>query len=275
MKSHIKKITAVLTMIGLFSTQSQASWLSDALGVNIDPWAGKFQIGMPQRGRAIQQLPGVIQRLPQDAANLLNPMGLALAASVRQAEAQASYGARPIPFDVYQQLQPFFPPDVLQSVRFNTFDSTRITLDSAVMLLNNDVAAITLNSIVVFRGENEAQNSVVWAHELTHVLQYRARGIDTFANTYTTNAWILENEAKDAETRIDLMLSGNLQAAQQFAYFFVTGQYLYGDAIGNLYPADPRNGIVVGPPNGRVYFQSGQYWAVDMYGRTWPAQRVR
>jgi hypothetical protein len=24
-----------------------------------------------------------------------------------------------------------------------------------------------------------------------------------------------------------------------------------------------------------VYFQSGQYWAVDMYGRTWPAQRVR
>jgi hypothetical protein len=273
-KPLFHKLTVLVLLWTLLPIQANASWLSDALGVNADPWAGKFEIGTPQPIQAVQQLPGVIQRLPQDAGNLFNPAGLALAAAVRQAKAQASFGARPVPPNVYQSLSPYFPPGMLTGVRYNTFDRTRITLDSAVMLLNNDVAAITLDDVIVFRNESEAQNLSTWAHELTHVLQYRARGIDTFANTYTTNAWVLENEAKDAQARIGFAISGNLAAARQFAYFNVTGQILYGDAVGNLYPVDPRTGVVIGPSNGRVYFQNGMYWAVDMSGRTFPAMRV-
>ena len=182
-----------------------------------------------------------------------------------------------MPAAVYQQLQAYYAPGFLQGVRYNTFDNARITLDSAVMMLNNDVVAITLNDIIVFRNENDAQNVVTWAHELTHVLQYRNMGIDTFANVYTTNAWILENQAIDMQNRVAQGLNGNAQPQQQqqFAYFNVTGQFLYGDANGNLYPANPYTGQVVGAANGRVFFQNGQYWAVDSFGRTWLATRVR
>ena len=280
MKTHFQRALAFVMIGALLSTQAHASWFSDLTGVNIDPWKGQFQIGTPQPGQAIQRLPDVIRRLPQDVANLANPAGLALAAAVRQGEAQASNGAQPIPPNVYQQLQGYFDPGFLQSVRYNTFDSgVGISLESAVMMLNNDVAAITLNDIIVFRNQNDAQNPVLWAHELTHVIQYRTMGIDTFANVYTTNAWILENQAIDNQNRFAQVLAqrgnGFNQGQQQFAYFNVSGQCLYGDQAGNLYPANPFTGQVIGPANGRVYFQNGQYFAVDAMGRTFLAIRTR
>jgi Domain of unknown function (DUF4157) len=276
MKTYFLKALALVLVGVLLAGQAQASWFSDLTGINIDPWHGQFQIGIPQPGRAIQQLPGEIQRLPQIVANLFNPAGLALAAAVRQGEAQAGNGARPMPANVYQQLQGYYAPDFLQSVRYNTFDSARISLDSAVMMLNNDVAAITLNNIIVFRNENDAQNVVTWAHELTHVIQYRNMGIDTFTNVYTIQAWILENQAIDMQNRVAVwLMNGAQQGQQQFAYFNVTGQLLYGDSNGYLYPANPANGQVMGPANGRVFFQNGQYWAVDSFGRTWLATRVQ
>lgn len=269
-----RPVLVVLILSTLLCVPLQASWFSDFTGVNIDPWHGSFQVGIPQPGRAIQQLPDQIRQLPQTIGNLFNPAGLALAASVRQAEGQASFGAGPIPPSVYQQLLSFFDPTFLQSVRCNTFDRSRITLDSAVLLLNNDVVAITLNNVVVFRNEQDALSAVTWAHELTHVQQYRYMGIDTFANTYTTNAWILENQAIDQQSRVSQIIWGN-QQTQSFAYFNVNGLYLYGDATFNLYPANPLNGQVIGPANGHVFFQNGQYWAVDSNGVTWLAIRVR
>jgi hypothetical protein len=160
---------------------------------------------------------------------------------VRQAQAQASYGARPIPASVYQQLQGYLLPTFCRA--YNTFDNARISLDNAVMLLNHDVVAITLNDIIVFRNENEPENAYTWAHQLTHALQYRNMGIDAFANTYTTNAWVLENQAKDNAARFAQTLAAGQgqQVQQQFAYFNVTGQFLYGDAYGNLYPANPAS----------------------------------
>lgn len=251
------------------------SWFSDFAGTTADPWAGKFEVGPPQPLDAIGRLPQAIDNLPQDFANLENPVGLAVAAAIRSAKAQASEGARMMPAYVHQRLQPFFAEDILQSVRYNTFDSTRIALDSATMMLNNDAGAITLDDVVVFRDESKAQDSILWAHELAHVLQYRDRGIDTFANTYTTNAWVLENEARDVEARVARGLAGVPGDIQTYAYFDVNGLYLYGDSAYNLYPADPVTGNVVGPPNGRVYFQDGRYWAVDSYGNVYPASRVR
>jgi hypothetical protein len=276
MKTYFRRVLAVVMMSGLVSAQANASWFSDLTGINIDPWHGQFQIGIPQPGRAIQQLPGEIQRLPQNLANLVNPAGLALAAAVRQGEAQAGNGARPMPSNVYQQLQGYYAPAFLQSVRYNTLDSARISLDSAVMMLNNDVVAITLNNIIVFRNENDVQNVVTWSHELTHVLQYRNMGIDTFANVYTMHAWILENQAIDMQNRVaQWLMNGGPKGQQQLAYFYVTGQLLCADANGNLYPANPSSGQVMGPANGRVFFENGQYWAVDSFGRTWLAARVR
>lgn len=275
MKAHFQRALIVLLIGTLVSTQAHASWFSDLTGINIDPWHGQFQIGPPQPGRAFQQLPGEIQRLPQTIGNLFNPAGLAFAAAIRQAEGQASWGARAMPANVYQQLLAFYAPAFLQSVRYNTLDTGRISLDSAVLMLNNDVRALTVNDIIVFRNENEAQDAALWAHELTHVLQYRNMGIDKFANVYTTNAWILENQAYDVQNRVTLALTGGQQAAPQFAYFSINGAYYVGDGYGILYPVNPYNLQVIGPATGHIVFQNGQYLAVDGYGRTWYATRVR
>jgi hypothetical protein len=285
--NYIVKSSLVAMVSCALAVPVRASWLSDFTGINIDIPAGRVSVGTPDPAGALRRLPQVVQNLPQDFANLANPAGSFLAFAVRQAKAQASYGAQPIPPNIMATLQPYFPADVLQSVRYNTFDNARITLDSAVMLINVDVVAITLEDIVVFRSAYDAQNNVgVWAHELTHVLQYRSRGVETFANTYTTNAWVLENEAQNNANRIVGLINaqamngwqqqqnGLQQQQQQFMYFNVTGQLLAADGQGNLYPAI-QNGQIIGPANGRLYVQNGQYIAVDSLGGSYYATRLQ
>jgi hypothetical protein len=282
--NYVAKTFVVSLVLGAMIVPAQASWFSDLTGINWNIPAGTLSVGMPDPVGAIQRFPQTFQRLPQDIANLANPAGSALAFAVRQAKAQALNGAQPIPPNVLGALQAFFPADVLQSVRYNTFDNARIGLDSAVMMLNNDVAAITLEDVIVFRNGDEAQNIATWAHELTHVLQYRSRGVETFANTYTTNAWVLENEAKDNAARIvNVLNSQNMNGQQQntngqpqldSTYFNVGGQLLAHDSQGNLYPAN-ATGQIVGPANGRLFVQNGQYVAVDSFGNSYVANRVQ
>jgi hypothetical protein len=253
------------------------SWFSDLTGVNVDPWKGQFQVGTPQPGQAIQELPGEISRLPQNVANLYNPFGLALAAAIRNGEAQARNGAQSIPMQMFQELSGFFDPGFLQSVLFNSFESSQISLQSAMMIFNNHVGAITLNDVIVFRTNADTIAAELWSHELTHVLQYRYMGIDTFANVYTTNSWILENQAIDnrnrfVQTRNPAFAGGPFQ---QVAYFTVNGQCYFEDSNGVLFPADPMSGQVIGPAVARIVFQNGQYFAVDASGQYYPAIRTR
>jgi len=90
---------------------------------------------------------------------------------------------------------------------------------------------------------------------------------------------VFEDVARREEARVAYVLNNPQQqqvvASQQFAYFWVNGQYLYGDAQYLLYPADPATGRVLGPANGRVYMQNGGYLAVDFRGGSTWAQRVR
>jgi Domain of unknown function (DUF4157) len=48
-------------------------------------------------------------------------------------------------------------------------------------------AAVTLIDVVVFRGPSEAADPAMWAHELTHVDQYRDWNVHSFAVQYTRN----------------------------------------------------------------------------------------
>lgn len=47
-----------------------------------------------------------------------------------------------------------------------------------------DVSAVTLIDVIVFRGPTEASDVCLWAHELTHVAQYRDQGVHDFAIRY-------------------------------------------------------------------------------------------
>jgi hypothetical protein len=281
MKTTLRNIVQVTVVAVALTSVAEAGWFSDAIGVNIPLSGGPITIGTPQPVRAIQQLPGEIQRLPQTIPNIVNPAGMALALAIRHANAQARNGCQPAPADVQQMIGQLFQ-GVIQGVCYNTLDRNRVALDSAVMLLSNDTAALTLDDVIVFRSESEAHQWKLWAHELTHVMQYRSWGIDTFANDYINNSARLEEEARTHADQVEQRLmsaSGSSQqnrsGQEQFAYFNVNGHLLYGDVQFNLYPADPVSGRVLGPANGRVSFQNGQYWAVDSNGGVYAAIRVR
>lgn len=250
----------------LVSTQVEASWLSDLTGINIDVAAGRAQIGRPDPVGAFQRFPEVISRLPQDVANLANVPGSLLAVAVRNAKAQASNGARPIPPQIRQILQPYVPAEILNSVRVN-INVGSLSLNSAVMMLNRDVEAITLEDVIVFDTDEHVQTDyITWAHELTHVRQYRDRGVETFANMYVTNSWVLENEAYSRAAWVAQQVRQQGQVGPPppspsplgFSYYGINGAFYIADGttwpgppglqiMGYLYPADPQTGRATGP----------------------------
>jgi hypothetical protein len=80
---------------------------------------------------------------------LLNSKGGGVLAT---GKAQALSGAQPMFPKVMGALQPFFPSDVMQSVKYRTMDTAPVTLDGAAMILA-DTAAITLEDVTVRRPE--------------------------------------------------------------------------------------------------------------------------
>ena len=55
--------------------------------------------------------------------------------------------------------------------------------------------AVTLIDVVIFRGPTEALSPSLWAHELTHVDQYRDWGVHSFAIQYARDFGAVENPA--------------------------------------------------------------------------------
>ncbi len=57
--------------------------------------------------------------------------------------------------------------------------------------------AVVLQDVVVFSSPQAAQGRRLWAHELTHVLQYQELGLEGFARAYAANALAFERQAED------------------------------------------------------------------------------
>jgi hypothetical protein len=101
-------------------------------------------------------------------------------------------------------------------------------------------AAVTLIDVVVFRGPSEATDPSTWAHELTHVDQYRDWGVNSFAVQYVRNWHGVENPAyakgdgyaswaanQAAQTQSD-QGAGQAQAGPQFGNFCYVNGNRYG-----------------------------------------------
>lgn len=168
-----------------------ASWVSDIIGLDVNIPAGTINFGPPRPDR----IPLMLQNLPQDAANFfLNPAGNALAVAIRQAKANVlRIGCGPASPQVIDALSPFMPSSVFSGVCWATL-RPGFTLDTFA-IQDGGAAAITLEDVIVFKDSASGFDPVLWAHELTHVLQYRRLGVEGFANLYTV-AWnSLESEA--------------------------------------------------------------------------------
>jgi Domain of unknown function (DUF4157) len=104
-------------------------------------------------------------------------------------------GVRPMPAMIHRALLGYFPDALMRKVRYVTGQTEAISLPNLAFTYG-DTAAMTLGDVIVFRDERRAQSDVkLWAHELTHVMQYQRLGIEGFADRYVQNSSELEREA--------------------------------------------------------------------------------
>jgi hypothetical protein len=111
-------------------------------------------------------------------------------------------GASSIPSAIREQLQSYFAAQTLDAVRYRVGDDIPANLSHG-LLQNPDVSAVTLVDLIVFRNAGDAQhNTALWAHELTHVEQYRELGIDGFTQLYVRDYVALESPAYQMQSRV-------------------------------------------------------------------------
>jgi hypothetical protein len=139
---------------------------------------------------------------PVIPSDLLDAAAGTLAALIDSARQQAiADGVWPIPPAVYRSLLGYFPATLLQKCRFAVGSSRPLTLP-ALAFSYGDATAITLGDVVLFKNERIAEDNLkLWAHELTHVMQYQRWGIEGFAGRYVRDSSAVEQEAIDNANR--------------------------------------------------------------------------
>lgn len=126
----------------------------------------------------------------------------ALATTIRLTRDRArSAGVRPAPANVIKALSPYFSPGVLSQVRWRT-PMSQPSMSGLLVHWYFREGAVTLSDVVLFSDASLAQDPGFWAHELTHVEQYRRYGVDGFARRYVNDWESLEREARQRATRI-------------------------------------------------------------------------
>jgi hypothetical protein len=194
------KILGIVLASLLFAQTAAASWLSEITGVNIDIPNGTITFNQPKPEKIIPAL----QELPFDIAKTAFVPGAVLATEIRRSRNQLRFGARPIPKEIAARLAPYFPPDIINNTTWNDYDPNRITFDKATFE-TTDKLAITIDDVIVFRNRPQAENPNewrLWAHELTHVAQYKHMGVEGFATAYILDWTRLEEQAEDWEDHV-------------------------------------------------------------------------
>jgi len=196
MLGNYTRYLSLATLI-LLAAPAEASWFSEITGVDIDLNRGTIEVKPPN----IAAIPDAVRNLPKDVGQaLLNPAAPGLASSIRFSRGQAlNQGVEPIPPHIRAQLAPYFPQSILDKARWTTVNG-RISIDTLLAQVFNQTGAVTLDDIIVFSSSGLAKgtassNVELWAHELTHVMQYQNMGVETFAFNYIANSSGIEGQA--------------------------------------------------------------------------------
>jgi Domain of unknown function (DUF4157) len=145
--------------------------------------------------------------LPAQAQTTIPPSllehGARLLANLIQVgrETAIANGVKPIPPRIRGALLGYFPDAVLRKVRYASGHADNITIPGLALTYGH-IDAVTLVDVILFREDRAALNDAkLWAHELTHVMQYERWGIEGFARRYLQDYDAVEQEARDNADR--------------------------------------------------------------------------
>jgi hypothetical protein len=122
-------------------------------------------------------------------------------------DAAKTRGVEPIPAPIRAALAGYVPEPILDSVRWRE-GASELSLPQNVIRFGH-VPAVTLDDVIVFQERRAAlEDPKLWAHELKHVMQFEAWGVDGFATRYLSDYEAVEREA--AEFRWEFMRRNGL-----------------------------------------------------------------
>lgn len=178
------------------------------VGAIVNPMKYANVTGMPQPG----DLGEILVTHPEDLAEYVRDprqlIGAPLASMIWSARERAMQdGVNGIPYEVRQQLEPYFPAWVLDRAKWTAQWGVLNGLPQTVALGCAGASAVTLVDVVVFQNPQMANNAVLWAHELHHVQQYADWGLPEFARSYTTDYNGVESQAYAKENEVRNQLS--------------------------------------------------------------------
>lgn len=177
-----------------------------------------LQDGLAAADRAAQAATRTVGKTSQGAA------GTALAQAIRFSRMRARAAATfPIPPLLRERLAPYFPAALLDKVRYN-LAGRRVSLGSALAAWHLQEGAVTLDDTVVFTNARAAADLRLWAHELTHVQQYKELGVDGFGRLYAFNWQLVEREAQaNADAIVTDIKASNFVRAKRIDRRTLTG----------------------------------------------------
>lgn len=107
--------------------------------------------------------------------------------------------SKPIPPAIRNKLDAYIDTAVLDAARYKIDDQGLLNLAGINLrygyLVGNQVAAVTLIDVIVFRDSKTVDNDAMWAHELFHVQQFRQWGTRSFAHRYAQDYQMVEGPA--------------------------------------------------------------------------------
>ena len=133
---------------------------------------------------------------------LLEHAGRLLATLIQAGrDAAIAAGVKPVPAPIERALLGYFPDGILRRIRYVSGQADAIAIPGMAMGYG-DIDAIALGDTILFRDDKTAQaDAKLWAHELTHIMQYERWGIEGFARRYIEDFAAIEKEARDNADR--------------------------------------------------------------------------
>ncbi len=137
-----------------------------------------------------------------ESGTLLEHAARLLASLIQSArETAIANGVKLVPPQIHSALLGFFPDAILRKARYASGHADHIGIPGMTLSYGH-IDAITLGDVILFRDDRAARTDAkLWAHELTHVMQYERWGIDGFATHYLQNYDAVEREARDNADR--------------------------------------------------------------------------
>lgn len=143
-------------------------------------------------------VPGVTPNAAGQAAleTGLDIAAFALANLLQQSrDAARTAGVKSMPPHIRRALLTHYPPDLLDSIAYRVDEGSDSTVQAYSIRYGQALAVTTIDTITFANPWDAENNIALWAHEVKHVEQFRAWGLQGFASRYVRDHEAVEQEA--------------------------------------------------------------------------------